>query len=569
MSYLTTSIEAICKNIEEDLYVLPDIQREFVWRPEQIEQLFDSLMKDYPIGAFLFWEIDSQISDSYKFYSFLKKYHPLTNKHNKEYTHESSHITAILDGQQRLTALYIGLRGSYAVKKKNYTIDKESSYLEKFLYLNLSHDENLEENEELQFKFLTEEESVSSENLWYKVSDIISCNIYEYCNNLGDKYSPDHKNEFGGKLITLLKLVKSKETLSYYLEKTKDSDKILDIFIRANSGGTKLGYSDLLLSTATSLWSERNAREEIYSFVDEINKIDIGIDADFIMKACLVLTDQGIKFKKSSFKKENIIIIESQWKNIKKYIQLSADLMYKYGYSSKYIPAKNVLMIIAYHLKIKQYDDSFIYHDKYFQERNTIIKWVRRAFLKQIFSGGGDATLTLYRNLLKNNTTDSFPFQQIEQEFQGQSKDISISEETLKQLYNEATFSDKRLLYTVMSIIFGSPDPRKSVHIDHLYPQSSFTQKKLQEGIFGSVNKIDEIKKFSNHISNLQFLEGTANRCKSAKEFSEWVTKRKELDPQYRNTNIIPDLTSYSSENFIEFCEKRSQILFDKFKNNI
>jgi uncharacterized protein with ParB-like and HNH nuclease domain len=54
--------------IYENKYVLPSIQREYVWNTTQIETLFDSLMQDYPIGAFLFWEVSKKKKDSYDFY---------------------------------------------------------------------------------------------------------------------------------------------------------------------------------------------------------------------------------------------------------------------------------------------------------------------------------------------------------------------------------------------------------------------------------------------------------------------------------------------------------------------
>ena len=69
---------------------------------------------------------------------------------------------------------------------------------------------------------------------------------------------------------------------------------MLDIFVRANEGGTKLSKSDLLLSMVTSSWDGVNAREEMFNFVDRVNtqltrRNDF--DKDFIMKSCLVLTD--------------------------------------------------------------------------------------------------------------------------------------------------------------------------------------------------------------------------------------------------------------------------------------
>jgi uncharacterized protein with ParB-like and HNH nuclease domain len=47
-------------SVSRNLYVLPAIQREFVWKPEQICRLFDSLMQGYPFGTFLFWKVEPE-----------------------------------------------------------------------------------------------------------------------------------------------------------------------------------------------------------------------------------------------------------------------------------------------------------------------------------------------------------------------------------------------------------------------------------------------------------------------------------------------------------------------------
>ena len=78
------------------------------------------------------------------------------------------------------------------------------------------------------------------------------------------------KAKFANKALSKLhSIIHIMPTISYYLEKSEKLDKVLNIFIRINSGGTILSYSDLLLSIATAQWEEKDAREEIINFVDE------------------------------------------------------------------------------------------------------------------------------------------------------------------------------------------------------------------------------------------------------------------------------------------------------------
>ena len=73
MAYeLPLTIADVIGDISENRYVLPSIQREFVWSTTQIERLFDSVMQEYPIGAFLFWELADGQNTLYDFYGFLQ-----------------------------------------------------------------------------------------------------------------------------------------------------------------------------------------------------------------------------------------------------------------------------------------------------------------------------------------------------------------------------------------------------------------------------------------------------------------------------------------------------------------
>mgnify|MGYP001573871702 FL=1 len=165
------TIKEAIDNIISKKYVLPSIQREFVWKTEQIEKLFDSLMRGYPINSFLFWEVSSENKERFKFYNFIKDYHERNNKHNEKVDLEfNNNIIAILDGQQRFTSLYIGLKGSYSEKIPYKRWDNPDAYPEKKLYLNLLRKSDDIDNE-YEFKFLTKESSMENdeEHHWFEV----------------------------------------------------------------------------------------------------------------------------------------------------------------------------------------------------------------------------------------------------------------------------------------------------------------------------------------------------------------------------------------------------------------
>jgi uncharacterized protein with ParB-like and HNH nuclease domain len=178
MAYETPiTIKKAIENIRKKHYVLPSIQREFVWDSEQIERLFDSLMRDYPISTFLFWKVDKSRINDFQFYEFLKNFHEKDNRHNqKADLLGDEDVISILDGQQRMTSLYIALTGTYAKKIPYYRWDSPNAFPKKKMYLNIikkSDDIELEYD----FQFLSDEEVVNDENhFWFPVSKVLDFN---------------------------------------------------------------------------------------------------------------------------------------------------------------------------------------------------------------------------------------------------------------------------------------------------------------------------------------------------------------------------------------------------------
>jgi len=301
------TINDAINKIDKKKYLLPAIQREFVWEPEQIIKLFDSLMSGYPIGSFLFWGLDKQNIRKYQFYEFIREYHERDKKHNpKANITGDDDITVILDGQQRLTALYIALKGTYAYRLYHKHKKKDDSFPKRKLYLNLlnkADDIDLIYN----FAFLTEDESkqTTEANYWFEVGKILElkeeADVNDYLVEQGLMSLDKDISKFANRtLFKLHSIIHKDRVINYYLEYSQELDKVLNIFIRVNSGGTQLNYSDLLLSIATAQWSSKDAREEITTFVDEINNIGEGFefDKDFVLKSCLVLSDiSDIAFK--------------------------------------------------------------------------------------------------------------------------------------------------------------------------------------------------------------------------------------------------------------------------------
>ena len=116
MSYKSEPIAVAVERMNRQ-YFLPAIQREFVWKPEQIVQLFDSIMRGYPISSFLFWSIRPENKSRWEMYKFVDKARQGGTHNELASTDGVDSLISVLDGQQRLTSLMIGLKGFYEIKK--------------------------------------------------------------------------------------------------------------------------------------------------------------------------------------------------------------------------------------------------------------------------------------------------------------------------------------------------------------------------------------------------------------------------------------------------------------------
>ncbi len=567
------TVKEALENIDQKRYLLPAIQREVVWNVEQIERLFDSLLRDYPIGSFLFWHVERKNADNFQFYEFMREYHERDNSHNRKANVSGrDDVTGILDGQQRLTSLYLGLKGSYAYKELRKRRDNPNAFPKRRLYLSLLALANNDEGDMIyNFAFLTDEEKESQQDtFWFQVGDILDIknqagvNKFLIQNKLMNR--PGEQAEFANEtLFKLWSVVHESRVINYFLEKDQSLDKVLNIFIRVNSGGTILSYSDLLLSIATAQWKQLDAREEINGFVDELNAIGSGFnfDKDFILKSCLVLGDfNEIAFKVDNFNKSNMLKIENEWDDIASALRHAVTLISSFGYNRDRLTSNNAVIPIAYYLLKKEIPNNYVEANKFREDREVVRLWLILSLVKRAFGGHPDTVLLPIRQILRKQK-GTFPLDEIKDKFRGTTKSLQVTEDDIENLvlsrYGQGyTFSTLSLLYPTL-------DYRNKFHIDHIFARSLFTRTKLaKRGI--PEGDVDFYMESMDRLPNLQLLEGIPNQEKSDSEFENWLKKTcagKPARADFCAKHFIPDC-ALSLENFQGFFEERKTLLKQK-----
>lgn len=565
------TIKDVIDKIDENNYVLPGIQRKFVWKIEQIELLFDSIMREYPLNSFMFWEIkDSDVKKNNNYYSFLRKYRQRFAVENEliNKTASDNDFYAIIDGQQRLNSLYIGLKGSYSIKKGHkHWIDKSDNFDEKFLYLDISSKYQRESDidKEYNFKFLTQDEANSSTtNCWYKVGDILE---------LDSKYFIQEINEFVDKqksaiedidirhaqntLYNLYRVIMTEKIINYYQEDEQQLDKILDIFIRTNNGGTKLTFSDLLMSVLTNKWKE--SRDEFDALIKDIRNFgDFDIGTDLIIKIILMLYSQNIKNRVKNFNEELLDKVENNWLRIKLTVSNTFEMFYRMGFNSQTFPSLNAAIPIIYFIYKNNLEKEVVkYSFSKTENYKRIKKWLLLVFLKRIFSGQTDATLIELRKII-NDSGNEYPLHKIMNEAKSNpTRNYNFDSDFIDDLF-ERNYGENKDIFFVLSLYYPELDYyNQNFHIDHLHPQAMFKKNSELDSSF-----LEKVGSNWNKLGNLQLLNSELNTSKNDKSLKEWV----EISKISRDKLFVNEDTNLEILEFENFYETRVQNMKRRLK---
>ncbi|WP_187853263.1 DUF262 domain-containing protein [Helicobacter pylori] len=556
-------LDKTIKEVVDELngrYFLPDIQREYVWLQnadgKKIEQLFDSILRGYPIGSFLFWKLpkediaksDEQDSDKLNFqlYQFITNYDE-RKPHNEKIRIEQikrDDLYIVLDGQQRLTSLYIGLKGTRTLKKKGARNDNPNAYEEKRLYLNLKHQPNMDNPEDnYEFEFHAKKPENDEEHFWFKVGDILELgSVWNYAQE------HDLKKGNGLELLeTLNKAFHDKQLVSFFEETEKNLNKVLNIFIRVNSGGVKLSYSDLLMSILTASFSS-DIRERMNELVNALKDQGFSnMGQDQVLKTCLLLIGKDTTFELKNFNKKNIKEIEDNWEKITDSIYNATKLLKTFGYAD-YLGSAYILSSLAYFYFLKSKMNE--------NDKEQALKFVRNAQITGYFTPSTDTKLSIIAHSMKDAPTfESFNHNLAKH----QTSPLKITNDTIEEMMCSSSHAR---VFPILQILYPHLNYKTTTfHIDHIYPKSNFNKKnkKLNQDFYG----------WRDYLFNLQLLEGAENIAKKDKDPEVWLKeeyKDERAIEEYKKRNYIDPNLKLEWENIKEFREKREKAIIEKLK---
>lgn len=568
------TINDVIEGIKSHRYFLPAIQREFVWRPSQITRLFDSLMRGYPINSFLFWQVEEKNKHRFKFYRFINTFRQRYDTHNPEARMDGIRdFLAVLDGQQRLTSLFLGLTGTYSYKRYRARWEEsEHSFPTRKLFLNVSRPSD-KPDMEYHFRFLIDRDTPLEDGTpFHRTTDgelyFLAGRILDFpddgdLDELLDRmdFGDTATTKFSRKTLRLFrKVIHDKPTIHYYLEKDQDLNKVVDMFIRTNAGGTRLSFSDLLLSMATAGWKKGNARKEITGLVDEINRLGFSFDKDFVLKALLVLFSKNIRFRISNFDHQTIERFEQGWYQVPRLITTAVKLVKRLGFDTWTLASHNALIPIIYYLHRRELAEEYETAVAHAADRKRVEQYLHLVLLAKLFSGQADAVLTRFRRTIDANLEQpGFPLRAIQQEFRDR---MPFGRDAIEDLLKNQ--KDDRYAFSILALLYPHLDyDNRNFHKDHLHPISAFDADRLQDmGIPEDRLAFYLNREHCNAIVNLQLLDANENEQKSDLPLVEWVANRDiDLDRQLIPRNVSLDLT-----HFEEFIAARKALLVERLE---
>lgn len=583
MGYKTTTIAKMMQDIERNQTYLPAIQRKFVWTAEKMARLMDSIMHDYPFGTFLFWKVTKRsVNDNrYALYKFINTYDERTDNNNELVNlplltndeEPEREITAVLDGQQRLTSLCIILGKGITVKTPKTRKNNPNNYLKKDLYFDLNttayvpqelRQEQDDANAEINaFDFLTSEEAdkqnASGKTNWYKVKEVVA-----FPNDVALKTHVRKWDEIPyWNVVKLYQKIMQEDIINYFeIEDQASMDEVLEIFVRVNSAGTVLSKTDLLFSTVVASWE--HGREEFDELLKQVNGIGNGFKFpnDFLLQTSAYLIGLPTALKVELLKPDNVNKIRQDWENIKKAILDTVYLLNELGFNGENISSYNSVEPVVYYryqFGEKAFDDDSV--------KIELRKYIVLAHLNQIYGRSTNSTLSIIRN-------------EINKHFQGENKEtfklswfqsvkftgdatLLCSKETIEKWFDE--FEKGPQTFMVLSLLYPNLQyDQVKFHQDHMYPYSAFDHTKelknltLPNGETPNDKKIEEWKKKRNTLANLQLLEGGENQSKKDTSLEYWLVANK------ATVKYLPDEIDFKLENFDEFLEKRKKLMVNE-----
>lgn len=550
-----TIYEAL-RHIKEGKYVMPAFQRQYVWSMEQIEKLWDSILLDYPIATFLFWHVDDDnVTWDTNVCNFLTKVVFDSRKQADSVNYDLSNInvkisdTAILDGQQRLTSLYLSLLGEAHIRQK-YSRKKNASTTIAKLVIELNQNKLAIDEEEYNSKkydIRFTEKAGKLSPTQFEIRSIMESRFQDEATRdqaieEAIKNVPENSKEYArGILIKIYQKIFVEKLIRYTEIWDMRQDDALEMFVRFNSGGKALRKSEITMSILEAYWP--SAKTEFGKVLSDSYE---GFGTDFIIRTALMLYGDVVK---SAISKQIADDLRNNWNEFKKALRNLEELLRKMKIEvSRFASSWNILLPIIY---------AIYYNDEYQDTIAGIRAYLIRASLFSFFQAGTTGKLQRMKSAINDNDW------QITIDMLDEMGDLRITEGRIEDILNTEKgnrVAGEALYYLSLNWL----NKNIKYEQDHLHPYERF------EGTNPIGVSLQDWKKWRslrNRLPNLQLLAGRSNASKSDMRLIDYYNDMdQEQQIAFRREALIPEGISLELEDFDVFYEQRKALMAQRLR---
>jgi len=522
-------ISAILDKIDEKQLFVPAFQREYVWKRDDAKQLIDSLIKEYPTGTMLLWETAN----------------PPALKGPHKYHKEQGAVRLLLDGQQRVTTLYMLIRG---VVPPYYTI-QEIVNDTRGLYVNL-------QTLELSYYMKTKMEN---NPYWQNITDIFkrktsAFNLRSQFADMGTDISVTELEQLNDNISSITRVL-DREFPEQTIPVKATIREAIDIFYKVNASGVALTDAELALAQISGYWPE--ARDRFKAKLYELEKNGFVFHLDFVvyvLLGCLYHLGSDMKKLHGSENKE---VLQSAWDILEnQIIDYVVNIMRTHAYVDHSDEINSIyalvpIIVYCFDKKGRPLSD---------QEIKKIMKWfyysqIRSRYVSQL-------PQKLDRDLRMLNDS-SQPFDDLLQVIADENRLEIMPFEFVGRAIQHPLFSmmrwylkSKNAVCLTTGISLHHPMGKKyQLELDHIFPYSL-----LKKAGYGMGNRVKYV--LAQEFTNRAILTKIANRTKSNSSAADYLRAVKRNFPNSLALQSIPeDETLWQIENYELFLEKRREML--------
>ena len=523
----------LINDIRTQNLVLPEFQREYVWTREQAKQLLVSLMRKYPVGGLLFWKTQD----------------PPDLKNVQELPERLGTVQVILDGQQRLTTLYMLVTGEIPP----YYVEEDITTDIRDLHFNVD-DGDLQYYQPVKMR---------DNPRWVRVVECFSRGSVDVF-SIAQKTAGSDESAFQvakNYAANLGKLVGIKEAdLPTQVVPTEASlDNAIDVFDRVNSLGTKLTEADLALTHVTGKWSQ--ARRTLKAKIDDLSHQKFEFDLTFMTRAlvCTVTGHALFEHIHTVGRSES----ENGWARLSTILDYIVGILPSHAYihSTGDLSSTNPLIPMIRFLALN--DDLFPSN----VSLRRAVHWFCIAQIQQRYSGLTDSRLEHDVTIVNREAS---PWKSLLDQIVDQRGRINVLPDDFE---GRGTTHPLYRMTRILARACGAVDwfnglplvapvgDHFRIHSHHIFPQSV-----LYQNGYSSDSHVD--RKIVNAIANRAFLTGDTNLSIASSLPQDYLPMVEERYPGALQSQFIPmDPQLWQVERYRDFLKARRGLIADRLNS--